>query len=238
MRACSIIIIMLLCALQHATGQSNIKDSVDIAFLLGKTNYANDKRFTKLPMGMSSKENAYLLNEVTDSLMKMIAAAKKDGIQFQVISASRSFDQQKNIWEKKWLDRKQQFPDEKMRAQNILRYSSMPGTSRHHWGTDFDLNSLNPQYFNQGRGKLEYEWLIKNAKQYGFYQPYSDDEKRTGYQEEKWHWSFFPLSSIYLSTYIATIKPEDINGFKGAQQAKTLQVIPNYVAGIAAVPMP
>ncbi|MEN9333268.1 MAG: hypothetical protein RLY35_448 [Bacteroidota bacterium] len=238
MRACFIIIIMLLCALQHATGQSNIKDSVDIAFLLGKTNYANDKRFTKLPMGISSKENAYLLNEVTDSLMKMIAAAKKDGIQFQVISASRNFDQQKNIWEKKWLARKTQYPGGLDRAKNILLYSSMPGTSRHHWGTDFDLNSLNPKYFAQGKGKKEYDWLCMNAARYGFYQPYDANPNRTGYKEEKWHWSFFPIGDQLTQNYLEQIKYEDLGPFSGSNYSKEINVIQQYVNGIQNPPHP
>ncbi|MFM9004881.1 MAG: D-alanyl-D-alanine carboxypeptidase family protein [Flavobacteriales bacterium] len=40
-----------------------------------------------------------------------------------------------------------------------MKFSSMPGTSRHHWGTDIDLNSVEPSYFLSGKGLLIYQWL-------------------------------------------------------------------------------
>ncbi len=219
----------------HPVAQEVNKD-----LLLGNVEYSKHSDFGLLPMNMTTKENAYLQKQVIDSLVKMFEAAKKEGIVLKVISASRNFQSQKGIWERKWNKLHEKNPNitDTDCALNILRYSSMPGTSRHHWGTDFDLNSLEPQYFQSGKGKKEYDWLVKNAKKFGFYQPYDDDEKRTGYKEEKWHWSFFPLSSTYLSAYIATIKPENIHGFQGAEQAKKIQVIPIYVAGVAAIPKP
>ena len=38
-------------------------------------------------------------------------------------------------------------------VKEIMKYSSMPSTSRHHWGTDIDLNSLENSYFEKGEGK-------------------------------------------------------------------------------------
>ena len=56
----------------------------------------------------------------------------------------------------------------------ILEYSSAPGTSRHHWGTDMDINALQNDYFsNKGNGAFLYEWLQKNAAKFGFCQPYN-----------------------------------------------------------------
>ena len=52
----------------------------------------------------------------------------------------------------------------------------MPSTSRHHWGTDIDLNSLNNSYFSSGKGLKEYDWLTTNANHYGFYQVYTDEK--------------------------------------------------------------
>lgn len=68
-----------------------------------------------------------------------------------------------------------------------MLYSSMPTTSRHHWGTDMDINSVEPEYFESGQGLLEYNWLKANAHKFGFCQPYSpkDDGSRTqGYNLE------------------------------------------------------
>ena len=50
----------------------------------------------------------------------------------------------------------------------------MPATSRHHWGTDMDINSVEDDYFKDGKGKKVYRWLVENASKYGFCQVYSD----------------------------------------------------------------
>jgi len=49
----------------------------------------------------------------------------------------------------------------------------MPGTSRHHWGTDVDLFSLDNKFFESGDGKIWYSWMVQNAAKYGFCQPYT-----------------------------------------------------------------
>lgn len=221
-----------------SNGQSQDWKQIEKTFLLGKLNYANDQRFKKLPSTICTKENAYLLKVVYDSLEKMIAAASDVGISFKVISASRNFEQQKVIWEKKWVARKSQYPKGLDRAKNILLYSSMPGTSRHHWGTDFDLNSLDPKHFAQGQGKKEYDWLCVHAQRYGFYQPYDSDPNRTGYKEEKWHWSFFPIGHELTQCYLNLIQYEDIGPFSGSNHAHEIGVIQQYVNGIQIPPHP
>ncbi|MBM3427848.1 MAG: M15 family metallopeptidase [Bacteroidetes bacterium] len=234
MRSLFLIVLGTVLPFMHAVyGQE-----IDPLLLTGRIQYSQNRSFARLPQNMSTKEDAYLQSQVIDSLKKMFSAAQKDGITFKVISASRNFETQKNIWERKWNNEHQKNPKigDVNCAQKILRYSSMPGTSRHHWGTDFDLNSLEPAYFGTGKGKKEYDWLREHAASYGFYQPYDGNPNRTGYQEEKWHWSFFPLSQSYLNAYIALVKPSDINGFKGAQTAEKINVITQYVEGVAPAP--
>ena len=80
----------------------------------------------------------------------MVEAAEKEGISFKIISGTRNYFEQKAIWERKWQKYTALEPIE--RAKKILEYSSMPSSSRHHWGTDIDLNSLNNSYFNNGKG--------------------------------------------------------------------------------------
>ena len=48
------------------------------------------------------------------------------------------------------------------------------------------------KYFESGKGKQEYEWLRDNAYEFGFCQVYSEKgmERKYGYEEEKWHWSY------------------------------------------------
>lgn len=111
----------------------------------------------------------------------MHAAALKDSVQLVIISATRNFEAQKGIWEAKWTgerlvndaDISKTIPDPRQRALKILEYSSMPGSSRHHWGTDIDLNDLSDAHFQTGKGKKVYDWLRTHAQKFGFCQPYS-----------------------------------------------------------------
>ena len=60
----------------------------------------------------------------------------------------------------------------------------------------------------------------------------SKEEGRLGFEEEKWHWTYLPLSSLYLDAYQKLVEPSNLDGFSGSQEADTLQVIPVYVMGI------
>jgi hypothetical protein len=208
---------------------------VDENFLLGKTDFAKDVRFNLVATNRSTK-SCYLLVEVNWAFEQMAAAAQKEGIILKVISGVRNFNMQKAIWEKKWNARRPNFKSDKETALDILKYSSMPGTSRHHWGTDIDINSLEPSYFASGKGKKEYDWLQKNAGSFGFCQTYDNKSNsgRSGYSEEKWHYSYMPISTVLLNQYNAKIGSEKINGFAGCQTAKEVEMIRDYVNGIAA----
>ena len=217
--------------------EANQKDSAEVAldiskdFVLGKFNYRKDTSFIKVNKSHSSK-TIYLKKEAYHSFIKMHNQAKSENINLKIISGTRNFYEQKAIWERKWERYKNLSPID--RAKKILEYSSMPSTSRHHWGTDIDLNNLNNSYFEKVRGIEEYQWLVTNANAYGFYQVYtSKNEGRKGYNLERWHWSYIPLSEKYLKFYNDNIRIEDIQGFKGAELSKDLDVINAYVNGIA-----
>lgn len=200
-------------------------------YVLGKFDYTKHPDFIVVPKELSSKK-IYIRKDVFDMFHKMSTQAKKEGISLKIISGTRNFVHQKRIWDWKWTDKYKKHSPEK-RALKILEYSSMPGTSRHHWGTDIDINNLNNSYFSKGKGKKEYDWLLKNASKFGFYQVYTSKENgRTGYNEEKWHWSFVPLSSIYLKYYNEHVTHKDIDGFQGAEFAPKIDMITNYVNGI------
>jgi zinc D-Ala-D-Ala carboxypeptidase len=83
------------------------------------------------------------------------------------------------------------------RAREILRFSAMPGTSRHHWGTDIDLNSLVNSYFRVRTRKKNLRMAAcKTLVSFGFCQPYTAHgaNRNGGYEEEKWHWSYKPVA--------------------------------------------
>lgn len=208
-----------------------IPEYVTKEYVLGKFDYAKNQDFVVVPKKLSTKK-IYVRKEVLNAFLAMNSEAKKTGITFTIISGTRNFEHQKRIWNHKWNVKYKAFSLLK-RVYKILEYSSMPSTSRHHWGTDIDVNSLNNAYFSTKKGKKEYHWLLANASKYGFYQVYTSKENgRTGYHEEKWHWSYLPLSSIYLKYYNAHITTADITGFKGAEFAAKINVIKEYVNGI------
>lgn len=181
---------------------------------------------------MSSKD-IFIQKAALKSFVAMHRAAKKEKINLTIISGTRSFNEQKAIWERKWEKESKKLKNPKDIALKILTFSSMPSTSRHHWGTDIDINSLEPSYFQSGKGMKEYKWLKSNGPKYGFFQVYTSKKNgRTGYSEEPWHWSYLPLAKDFLKTYNAIITLHDIKGFKGAETAKSIDVIKLYVNGI------
>ena len=207
-------------------------DSLLINHLLGKFDYAKDPFFISVEAEHCSKP-MYLQKETYKKFKEMYSAAKKDGISLKIISGTRNFNEQKAIWERKWNTNIQTM-DSLKAAKTILLHSSMPTTSRHHWGTDMDINSLENSYFESGQGLKEYTWLKKNASKFGFCQVYTDKKNtdRTGYEMEKWHWSYIPISSHYLKKYEELITYKQVKGFKASELAPKLKSIEDYVKGI------
>jgi LAS superfamily LD-carboxypeptidase LdcB len=201
--------------------------------LLGQFDPATHPAFVKVSSSMSSKPNLFLRREAYESFINMQKIAATEGITLTIISATRNFNYQKSIWERKWSQDKYKGQSDADKAKDILKYSSMPGCSRHHWGTDIDLNSLEPGYFTMGAGKKVYDWLCANAPKFGFYQTYTSKANgRQGYEEEAWHWSYMPLAKPMLEQFNQTISSEMLTGFKGCEQAAPLRVIEVFVNGI------
>jgi LAS superfamily LD-carboxypeptidase LdcB len=214
-----------------------------IEYLTGKFDPASHPDFVKVDPRYADGEGYYLRRDTYESFRKMWEAAKAAGIQLTIISATRNFERQKQIWEAKWTGGRpienganaaRKYPNPKTRALKILEYSSMPGTSRHHWGTDIDLNDLDNYTFEQGKGKEVYDWLQQHAAEYGFCQPYSvkGEERPHGYNEEKWHWSYMPVSRQLTELASRRFRDQMISGFAGAETAIEIGVVEKYVLGI------
>lgn len=202
--------------------------------LLGKINPASNSSFSLVPEEYCNKSGIYLRNEVLEAFLMLRQLAEDEGITLIIISGTRSFNNQKSIWDRKWGRTRYMGWQEIDKAIDILTYSSMPGTSRHHWGTDIDFNSLENSYFDAGDGLKVYEFLKRCGEELGFKQVYtSKKDGRTGYEEEKWHWSYMPTSSVMLEKYNKLVSIQDLGGFNGSQVADSLQIIDNFVNGIA-----
>lgn len=177
------------------------QDLIPKALLMG---YANDQL-----VGTDYQ----LERQTWSAFEKMSAAAAADGIQIEVASAFRSYDRQLAIWSGKY-DRFTKAGMSPLAAmEKIIEYSTIPGTSRHHWGTDIDLidgsanprpkSVLEPQHFH-GKGpfcKFK-EWMDAHAESFGFFEVYTNNAKRKGFKYEPWHFSYKPVSQNYLAAYL------------------------------------
>lgn len=214
---------------------STLLKGIDLNYLTGKFDPAAHAGFAVVKSPYTHRPGMWLRRETLTAFQDMWAAAKKEGILLDIISATRTFDQQKTIWQGKWARFATETPEPLARVRRILEYSAMPGASRHHWGTDVDLNDLNNSAFEPG-GRYEkvYAWLQKHAHEYGFCQPYSPKgaERPEGYNEERWHWSYMPLSGPFLQQYQQLMRDELFSGFSGAESAPALQMVKHYASGI------
>lgn len=220
-----------------------IDESLSLDFICGRFSPEEDSSFVEIDMKYADKKGMFMKRAAYDAFIEMYNAAQEDGFLLVIRSAARNFEYQKKIWERKWSGQtilsdgsnaQLDYPDPLTRAKKILEYSSMPGTSRHHWGTDVDFNSFDNSWFEQGEGLMLFTWLEKNASLYGFCRPYTafDENRKYGYNEEKWHWSYVPLAKKYTRFAEARLKDEDISGFLGAELSQELSVVEKYVLGI------
>ena len=219
------------------------KETEEKIYLMGKFDPVSREDFVLIPAKYTAVKNEmYLRKEALNAFLEMQNAAERDKIEFKIASATRNFIYQKDIWNKKWngatlvngKNLSESVPDGLKRFKKILEYSAVPGISRHHWGTDIDINDANPLYFETRQGKKEYAWLAENAWKFGFCQPYNlkGKSRPTGYNEEKWHWSYLPLAKNFTLRYKNLIKNENIKDFEGDQYAISQDLINNYALGI------
>jgi len=162
-----------------------------------------------------------LQQPVVAAFCALQAEARAAGFELAIASGFRSYSRQLAIWNGKasgsrpvYADDGSQIaiatlsPAERLRA--ILRFSAIPGTSRHHWGTDLDVYDaaavpdgyrlqLSPAEVAPG-GLFDplHRWLdarMDAGGSHGFYRPYTRD--RGGVAPERWHLSYAPLAAGY-----------------------------------------
>ncbi len=157
-------------------------------------------------------EGINLRKEAHDAFLEMKKAAYQDGISIEIVSSYRSFDRQLAIFERKYLQYTEDDGMEPLEAiDKIIEYSTIPGTSRHHWGTDIDIidsskktegDVLVPSKFEEGGAFADLKvWMDEHAREYGFYLVYTNESKRRGFKYEPWHYSYAPLSVPMLEIF-------------------------------------
>lgn len=160
--------------------------------------------------------------------------ARDAGFNPKVVSGFRDFERQRMIWNAKAsgqrplldsegrpLDVAQMSPEEIAFA--ILRWSALPGGSRHHWGTDFDVIDaaavddayrvqLTPEEVADGGVFGPFHcWLdqrINSGKSYGLFRPYAQD--RGGVAPERWHLSYAPRAKEFQQLLSAQVLCEQL----------------------------
>ena len=151
----------------------------------------------------------------------MRSAAREEGIEICIASAYRSFARQLLIWNNKAIGKRPCLDDSgneiDLSALNeleavicIMRYSALPGLSRHHWGTELDIYDSNAiaedyalqlipvEYKQEGPFYPLHSWLTKYAQDFGFDRPYEKD--RGGIAPEAWHISYKSIAQQYATS--------------------------------------
>jgi LAS superfamily LD-carboxypeptidase LdcB len=149
------------------------------------------------------------------------SSAAEAGFDLAIASGFRSFERQLLIWNAKVSGQRPVHDDAggllsmpelapQQQLQAILRFSALPGASRHHWGSDLDiydkaampagyqLQLTAEEVADDGLFGAMHRWLdeqISNDTAAGFYRPYAGDTG--GVAPERWHLSFAPLSREY-----------------------------------------
>lgn len=163
--------------------------------------------------------------EVLESFLRLKRDAKKQGIDLSILSGYRSFEEQCELWNRKVrgesniIDQNGEIWDrshvsDKEVYQAIIQWVAIPGSSRHHWGTDIDVYDANakPENYEIQLLNSEYEkggvftklssWLtqvMQEGGSYGFQRPYDID--RGGVGQELWHISYLPVAKKYFKEF-------------------------------------
>lgn len=159
--------------------------------------------------------------EALNAYYSLREEALRDGFVLKICSGFRSFERQLQIVNLKMqgkravLDAKEMPIDisglsDREKLAHILRFSAMPGFSRHHFGTDFDIYAENLLPKGQALQLTAHEYdegmyfhslglfLEKSLNRYGFFRPFSGKGTVCA---EPWHISYYPLAERYLACF-------------------------------------
>lgn len=177
--------------------------------------------------------------DVVEPFRALQGAAKEEGFDLRILSGFRDFHRQLSIWNRKVrgdlvvLDSNAVPLDistltERELVFAILRWSALPGASRHHWGTELDVFDaaarperyqiqLVPEEVDSGGmfGPL-HDWLdekMREGEAFGFFRPY--DRDRGGVAPERWHLSCAPVAAAFEAALTVdvirdTVEQEDL----------------------------
>ncbi|WP_117235347.1 M15 family metallopeptidase [Vibrio maerlii] len=189
---------------------------------------------THLKEVVVGQKSFFVHQDVTQDLLSLKKSATQAGFDLCIASGFREFSRQAAIWNAKYdgerpiLDNqgKPVDPDtltDEDKVLAIMRWSALPGASRHHWGTDFDLYArdrlpdnttlqLEPWEYLTGHQAEFYTWLREAAPMHGFYFPY--DQDRGGVAVEPWHLSHKQTATIAMTQLSLSVLAKELERAK------------------------
>ena len=133
--------------------------------------------------------NVKMTSEAASNFEQLSSDASVVGLSILGMSGYRSYDYQKNLYERY----KENDPDK------VDTYSARPGASEHQTGLALDVETKTTIYTDFGKTN-EYKWLKQNAHKYGFIIRYTHENTHiTGYKQEEWHIRYV---GVDVATYI------------------------------------
>lgn len=142
---------------------------------------------------LSEVENHYYFDSrAAGKLQEMLAAGRKEGLDFWICSAYRTIEKQTELYNNKVsrLEAEGLSHQEALtEAKTVVAY---PGTSEHNLGLAVDIVAKSYQLLDDKQAETaEAKWLKANCWRYGFILRYPTDKtEETGIIFEPWHYRY------------------------------------------------
>jgi len=169
--------------------------------------------------------------ETLEAFNRLAEQALQDGFVLRIESGYRPFSRQLSIWNRKALGQLPLLDGEGAPLERsslndaqcldaILDWSALPGTSRHHWGTDLDVvdaAAIPPGYEvaltpaeSDGDGVFAplHRWLdarFARGEAFGFRRVFEPGRGRV--RPERWHLSYAPAARRFEAAFDTRLLP-------------------------------
>lgn len=192
---------------ESMNGEADNKVEIDnewAMFLVNNQNPLPEDYDSKIETTLiySSWRDYYLDSRAADYMIKMIAAAKADGINLDVVSAYRSQEYQQQNFDNSLNDRMNNGMTYDEAYVDTAASVAFPGKSEHNAGVAADI--MSDEYTSMDDDGFEntkaFAWLSEHAAEYGFILRYPKGKTDiTGIIYEPWHYRFV---GVYYATEI------------------------------------
>ncbi|HXF56064.1 MAG TPA: M15 family metallopeptidase [Actinomycetota bacterium] len=137
-----------------------------------------------VPVSEAGFDAPFLVRRVVvRDLAALREAAQANGVRLELVSAYRSFEQQRDLFERRV---------QQLGRVKALRRTARPGHSEHQLGTALDFKTAGNRTVGVGWGETPAgRWMAENAHRFGFVLSYPEGERETTcYAFEPWHFRY------------------------------------------------